>query len=147
MSDRDYTTTFTVDQSPEEVFNAINNVRGWWSGEFEGDADKLGSEFTYRFQDMHLSKQRVTSFVPGKQVVWHVEEGYLSFVNDKTEWTGTDIVFDISEQDGKTQVRFTHKGLQPQVECYDTCSDAWGSLIRGNLRQLIITGQAQPAAF
>ncbi len=147
MSDGDYTTSFSVDQTPEEAFDAINNVRGWWSGEIEGASDKVGSEFTYRFKDMHVSKQRVTSFVPGKQVVWHVEEGYLSFVNDKTEWTGTDIVFDISEQDGKTQVHFTHKGLQPQVECYDKCSDAWGSLVRGNLRQLIITGQVQPAAF
>ena len=38
---------------------------------------------------------------------------------------------------------FTHVGLAPQVECYDTCSDAWTSLIQGSLKQLIETGRAE----
>ena len=41
---QNYATKFTVDESPEEVFTAINNVRGWWSGSFIGDADLLGRQ-------------------------------------------------------------------------------------------------------
>ena len=92
----DFTATFTVDQTPEEVFAAINNVRGWWSGEIEGSTDKLGDVWTYRFQDIHYSKQEITEFVPGQRVVWHVLDGFLNFTEDKTEWTGTDIAFDSS---------------------------------------------------
>jgi hypothetical protein len=147
MKTNDYTTSFLVGESPEAVFEAINNVRGWWSGEIEGGADKLGAEFTYRYKDVHVSKQKITEFVPGKKVVWHVLESSLSFAKDQSEWNNTDVIFEISEKDGKTQVRFTHVGLVPQFECYDSCSNAWGMLINGNLRKLITTSKAQPDAF
>jgi hypothetical protein len=96
---------------------------------------------------VHRSKQKVTEFVPGKKVVWHVLDSELSFAKDKSEWNDTDIVFDISDKDGKTQVRFTHEGLVPRFECYRSCSNAWGTLINGNLRKLITTGKSQPDAF
>jgi hypothetical protein len=147
MSSQDYTTSFTVGQTPKEVFDAINNVRGWWSGEVEGNTDKLGAEFTYRVPDAHRSKQRVTDFVPGKKVVWHVSDAQLGFVKDKSEWKGTDIVFDIAKHGDKTEVRFTHKGLVPAYECYNACSNAWGMLISGNLRKLITTGKPQPSPW
>jgi hypothetical protein len=142
-----FTTSFTVEQTPEEVFNAINNVRGWWSGEVVGDTGRLGAEFTYRYQNMHKSTQRVTEFVPGKKVVWHVTAAELTFVKDKAEWAGTDIVFEIAKNGNKTELRFTHVGLIRAFECYGGCSGAWGSLVEGNLRNLITTGINQPDAF
>ncbi len=36
MSSQNYTTTFVVHQTPEQAFDAITNVRGWWPGEIEG---------------------------------------------------------------------------------------------------------------
>jgi hypothetical protein len=93
MKQQNFTTSFTVDQSPKEVFSAVNNVRGWWSGEVDGDTGTPGAEFTYRYKNMHKSTQRVTEFVPGKKVVWHVTDAELTFVRDKKEWIGTDIVF------------------------------------------------------
>jgi hypothetical protein len=147
MKRQDYTTAFTVDQSPEAVFNAVSNVRGWWSGEIEGATDRLGAEFTYRYKDMHRSKQKITEFVPGKKVVWRVTDAELTFVKDKTEWIGTDIVFEIASTGKKTELEFTHKGLVPAFECYGGCSGAWGALVDGNLRNLITTGKNQPDAF
>src|SRR5260370_8687576 len=104
MKNQNYSISFAVDQSPEQVFifNAINNVRGWWSGEIEGETDKLGAEFTYRYQNMHRSKQKITELVPNKKVVWHVLDDNLSFPTHKTKWTGTDIVFDVFAKDLKT---------------------------------------------
>ena len=111
MKTKDYTTSFIVDQSPEEVFNAINNVRGWWSEEIEGDTDRLGTEFRFHHKDLHRSTQNITELQPGKKVVWHVVDGQINFVKNKTEWDGTDIVFDIACKGDKTELRFTHRGF------------------------------------
>jgi hypothetical protein len=140
-----YATSFTVDQTPDEVFHAMNNVRGRWSGEIQGETSKLGAEFTYRVEDVHRSKQKITEFVPGKKVGWHVLDVHLGFVKDKREWEGTDIVFETAKKGDNTEVRFTHVGLVPAYECYNNCSNAWGLLVNGNLRKLITTGKAQPS--
>jgi len=144
MKAQGYTTSFTVDQSPEEVFKSINNVRAWWTGDIEGRTDRLGDEFTYRFQDLHCSTHKITELTPGKKVVWHTVDASINFVKDKTEWNGTDIVFEIARKGDKTELRFTHLGLVPAIECYGGCSGAWGSYINESLRSLIVKGKAQP---
>ncbi len=147
MNAHDFTTIFSVEQSPEEVFTAINNVRAWWIGKFTGDPGRLGAEFTYQYGDMHRSTQKVTEYVPGKKIVWKVQDSYLSFLRDKDEWNGTEIIFEIVRRENSTDVRFTHKGLQPGIECFGTCSNAWGMLVNGNLRNLITTGKSQADVF
>ena len=144
MKNQNYATSFTVDQSPEDVFAAINNVRGWWSGEIDGSTDKLGAEFTYRYQDIHRSTHKITELVPGKKVVWRVLDARINFVKDKAEWKGTDVVFEIAKKDGKTELRFTHVGLRPTIECYGKCAGAWGFYIKDSLRSLITTGKGDP---
>lgn len=144
MTDKtNFTTSFTVAQSPEAAFAAITNPRAWWSGDFEGETSRIGDAFTYRNKDIHYSRQQVTELVPGRRVAWHVLEGRLAFVADKSEWAGTTITFDIAQRGDGTEVVFTHVGLAPQVECYETCSDAWTALIQGSLRQLIESGKTE----
>jgi hypothetical protein len=144
MNSQNFATTFTVDQTPEAAFAAISDVRGWWSGELEGSTDKLGDEFTYRYKDLHYSKQRLTEVIPGQKIVWLVLDSYLGFVEDKTEWNGTTITFEVARKGDKTEVRFSHVGLVPDHECYDACSSAWGFYINGSLRNLIATGKGEP---
>ncbi len=141
MKTQDLTFTLIVDQTPEVVFNAVNNVRGWWSETLEGDSEKLNDEFIYRYHDMHYSKQRLVEVVPNQKVVWLVLDSYLSFIEDKTEWTGTKISFEITREQDKTQLLFTHHGLNPEVECYNACFDGWSHYIKGSLVELIAKGE------
>lgn len=76
--------------------------------------------------------------------MWHVVDNYFKFTKSTTEWTGTDMIFDISKEKEKTKVIFIHKGLVPAYECFDICSNAWGTYINGSLKNLIMTGKGEP---
>ena len=145
METSDFTTTLLVEQTPTEVFNAINNVRGWWSEEIEGNTDNLNDEFTYHYQDVHRCKMKIIELIPDKRVVWLVLDNYFNFTKDKSEWIGTKIIFELTQKEDKTQIRFTHQGLVPQYECFEVCKDAWSIFILDSLRYLITTGKGQPS--
>ena len=144
MNKQSYTTTFSVDQTPKEAFDAVKNVRGWWSEGIEGGTDKLGDEFSYHYKDAHRCKMKMIEVIPDKKVVWLVLDNYFSFTKDKEEWKGTKIVFEVAKKDDKTEVRFTHLGLVPEYECFDVCSKGWSSYVNDSLRSLIAAGKGQP---
>ena len=141
MAISDFTITILVDQTPKEVFNAINNVRDWWQGDIIGETKSLHDEFTYRMKDIHFSKQKVKEMVPFEKIVWQVTDSNLSFTKDPSEWTGTEIVFEVSGGNDFTLLNFTHSGLVPEIECYGGCSGAWEQLIHKSLLSLITTGK------
>jgi uncharacterized protein YndB with AHSA1/START domain len=140
MKKQDFTATLSIPKHADEVFAAINDVRSWWTGEITGRADAVGAEFTYRYRDMHRTTHRVTELVPGKRVVWHVTEAELPKFADPKEWAGTDIVFELTPHGDRTDVRFTHVGLVPTVECYDACSRGWTWLLTENLKKRALLG-------
>ena len=144
MENQNFTATILVDQTPKQAFDAINNVRGWWSEETKGDTDKLGAVFYYHYQDVHSCTFQITELIPGKKVVWHVLQNYFNFIKDQSEWVDTDVVFEIAGKGDKTEINFTHIGLVPAYECYDICFNAWGTYITKSLYDLITKGKGQP---
>ncbi len=147
MNKKSFTTTLIVDQTPEEVFKAITNVRKWWSGyyaeEIDGNTEKLNDEFTFRAGDgIHTSKQKLIDVIPNQKVVWLVTDSTLTFLEETDEWTGTKVIFEISKKGDKTQLTFTHEGLTPEVECYDACAPAWEQYIQNKLLPLISQSKA-----
>ena len=146
MALSDFTTSILVDQSPEETFKAINNVRGWWSESIEGSTDHDKARFDYHYEDVHHCQMEIIEFTPNKKVVWYVKQNYFKFTQDTSEWTGTKISFEISRKDDKTLVVFTHHGLNPQEECYEVCRDSWTNYIGHSLYELITLGQGKPNA-
>src|SRR5450432_1049120 len=97
MKNQNYTATIEVAKSPKDVFNHINDVSKWWSKDFEGRSTKLNDEFIISHGNRHYSKQKLVEVVPDKKVVWLVTESNLNWIEkDKTEWTNTKMVFELT---------------------------------------------------
>ncbi len=144
MKAEDYNTGITIDAGVKEAFNAINNVYGWWSTDFEGSVNKQGDVFTVHFGDTFITMQ-IIELIPDRKVVWQVIDSWKHWMkSNNTEWIGTKISFEILEKEDKAQVEFTHVGLVPALDCFDVCSDAWGDYIKNSLRNLINSGVGQP---
>lgn len=148
MTGQSYTTTTTVDQTPEEVYAAINNPRAWWSGTLERRADEVGAEFVFDSLGSHYWKFRVIELIEPTTVVWRVlEDSSTDFVQDTSEWNNTEVRFEITPAGDKTHLRFAHRGLVPEFECYEACSTGWGQYIERSLHDYITSGQGQPGAY
>ena len=144
MNTSDYTITLLADPSPEAVFHAINDIQSWWSEDFEGRATNQNDAFAVRFGQVHYSRQSVTTLIPASKIVWLVTESYLNFIQNKNEWTGTEISFELSAVDDKTQIRFTHHGLHPGIECFGDCSNGWNYYLQQSLLPRINSGSGRP---
>lgn len=158
MSNTDYlTATMSVDKTPEEVFAAVVNVRGWWSENIIGNTAAVGDEFIFNDDSEYAGETsrtktgirfcrfQLTEVVPGRRVVWHVVDSDLNFIDDRDEWTDTNVVFEISSTSNTTTLRLTHEGLtDAESECFGACSKGWTFYVTTSLPQLINTGSGQP---
>jgi len=140
----DFTTTVVVDRTPIEAFDAIANVNGWWAKNFTGSAEIVNDEFTVKFGDT-FADFKISEAVPGKRVVWLVTDCNLHWINDKKEWKGTEVVWEIAPVGNATEIVMTHIGIVPEAECYNDCSAGWSGHINGSLYKLLSEGVGQPA--
>lgn len=144
MQATDYSHSFTVQATPEAVYDAIVRVTDWWTINTEGGTEAVGDEFTVQFADVHRTTQRITEAERGKRIVWRITESHLPWLKDREEWKGTQVVFLITPAAGGARLDFTHVGLTPQVECFTQCEKGWDYFIGTSLLKLITEGAGLP---
>ncbi len=136
MKKHDYQKSFNAGVTAKEAFENITNVAGWWTASFKGSAKNVNDEFEVTFGKTKVNF-KVTESVPYKKLVWLVTDCYLDWLNDKTEWKDTKIVWNISKENKSTKIEMTHVGLVPGIECYNDCEAGWNQYVGESLPKLI----------
>jgi len=143
MKNKNYHKTITVNASAEETLEKIAQVNLWWAKKVKGKARKLNDKFTVDFGETFVDFQ-VSEVVPNKKIVWKLTDCNLHWIDNKKEWNGTEVIFEISEKKNSTQMDFTHVGLVPGVECYKDCEVGWNEHVGDSLLKFINDGKGMP---
>jgi Activator of Hsp90 ATPase homolog 1-like protein len=143
MKKENYNAVITAKVSTHEAFGNINQVSKWWTENIEGRSEKLNDIFTVRFGETFVTF-KITELVPDQKLVWLVTDCNLHWLQDKKEWKGTKISFELSGEKNMTQISFTHIGLTPGIECFNDCRKGWDQYIKDSLFRLITEGKGLP---
>ena len=142
----DYKTSIKAKANEVDAFNAVASELDKWWGKVDNPASKKGDEFTISFGKTKW-KFLITEFSPYNQIYWkcieaeHVVEG-LS--NIKEEWLDTELVWTFRKNGDELEVSFVHKGLTPELNCYNICESGWNYFISTSLKNYLETGQGNP---
>jgi hypothetical protein len=143
MTNKNYSTTISVPVTATQAYEAINNVRAWWSTIFEGDSQHPNDIYTVRFGETYITI-KVTELIPDQKISWLVTDCHKHWLKDKKEWVNTSMTWEISTDNGTTQIHFTHHGLVPELECYNGCEKGWNYYIHESLYKLLTEGKGLP---
>src|SRR5690242_11665731 len=133
MEKKNFTSSISAKISANEAMKKISNIPEWWGVAFSGNSEKQNDEFTVKMGGDSFFDAFVEELLPRKRVVWFVKDCNMPWYSDKKEWANTKMVFDLSESNGVTTLRFTHEGLTPDIECYQDCEIGWTHWIQKSL--------------
>lgn len=141
-----YTNTIEVKTTANKAYQSLTHqVPFWWTEVFEGASAQIGDVFTIRFGESIHKTMRVEEAIPDTKVIWYVEDSLIALpeLKNQTEWIGTTIIWEIEQTEESIKIKVTHLGLNPDIECYDICSNGWMQFL-SSLKLFMETGIGAP---
>lgn len=127
-----------------QVYTAITSLEGlahWWTEGVLGDT-RVGGKIEFSFltktgELLGRMVMEVQELKYDKEVRWRCVEG-------PEEWVGTEVTFQLSEQDGQVIVLFGHRNWREATESTYHCSMKWATFLL-SLREYVETGTGKPS--
>lgn len=126
-----------IRSSVDRVYEALSTREGlaaWWTSSTQGDST-VGGVLQFRFGaggfDIEVSELR-----PAERVLWRVVDG-------PEEWLGTQVSWDLKQENDYAIVLFKHQNWKEPVEFMHHCSTKWAVFLL-SLKSLLETGKGTP---
>jgi uncharacterized protein YndB with AHSA1/START domain len=128
----------TISASAASVYRAITEqegLRAWWTTESFAKPE-IGAVAEFRFGDRYRNKMRILRLDPVALVKWECLEG-------DQEWIGTRFIFDLTDNDHLTVLRFCHCDWREATDFYASCNYQWAYYMN-SLKSYCETGRGMP---
>lgn len=109
-----------------------DGIARWWSTTVESSGDEVTVRFGTDWQ-LLLRKEAETK----TSVRWRIVE------HDSPEWVGTQLVFQLSHEEGWTTLEFDHAGWTEATSFFRFCSTKWSTFLL-SIKQAAETGTGKP---
>jgi uncharacterized protein YndB with AHSA1/START domain len=133
-----------INAPASKVYAALTTIDGlasWWTENTTG-SPTVGGRIEFRFRT--ADGNEIGGFgmdgleqASDRSVRWRVKDG-------PSEWVGTDIEFQLSQQDGHTIVAFGHRNWPEPGEFMAHCCTKWATFLL-SLRDFVESGRGKPA--
>jgi len=113
-----------INSPSARVFAALTQAEGLaeiWTKTLSVDA-KLGAVNEFRFGDEAPTLMKITELENAKRIMWYC-------VDSEPEWVGTDVSFDLTEENGKTSVTLKHMNWRAVTEYFRSCNYNWAMFL------------------
>jgi uncharacterized protein YndB with AHSA1/START domain len=127
-----------------QVYNALSTIDGlahWWTQDVTGN-DRVGGKLEFNFRTK--AGEQLGRIVMEVQALNSPDKVQWRGVDEPEEWVGTDITFDLSQQDDLTIVLFGHRNWREATEFTAHCSMKWATFLL-SLRDYVETGAGSPS--
>ena len=130
---------FHINAPFEKVFKALsisNGIGGWWTPDTSGNSIP-GGILTLKFGEMAQMQLKVLELEKNKTIVWENISGMPA-------WIGSIIRFELSTNDNKVRINFTHSGFKSiDTDYLAAINFTWGRYLV-SLRNLCEKGKGNP---
>jgi uncharacterized protein YndB with AHSA1/START domain len=136
---------FRIKAEAQKVFEfltTLDGLAGWWTSDTTGHTYP-GGKIRFGFPNGFYDMVKVTEVLKNQQVKWEVVESSFALGH---EWIGTEICFELTEDNGITTVRFTHSKWKDITDFFGECNYHWGIYMH-SLKSLCETGEGNPQVF
>lgn len=129
----DYSATIQTHATPAQAARAIrDDLKIWWSTRVDYRADG----FTVRFNKSHATFAHDPGGSP-EAFSWTCTDAHMLMegVADAAEWSGTQLIWRIAPTPKVSTITLTHRGLNPDIACFDICSRGWQHFFETSLKR------------
>jgi uncharacterized protein YndB with AHSA1/START domain len=128
-----------IHASKQTVYEAITTQKGlssWWTTDVKARAQEQ-STIEFRFHDPFHPDMKITKLREAEKVEWECVAG-------ADEWIGSTFVFELTKQDGDTQLKFVQKYEKKITdEAYGIYNFNWGYYLQ-SLKDFCESGSGKP---